>query len=496
MEKHCSEFEELRPYLEKKRRTAHEVAILYYDLATLCPEKGLADEGELLNRVEADYTAVLQDPQFKDIVIRGTMDKQASPYEKRLFSSLYKDIELMEKLTLEEYLSYRNAISHSNEMWRKSRPNNDFAGWLPAWKDCVKWARFVADKEHKPTMKTRYDSCLDAYEPGESETYLDQIFIPLKEKLIALLKVAKEKQKDCIIPALKPYDTAKQRALGLKTLEIIHYDMKGGCLMESAHPFSNDNHRHDARLTTKYLVEDWRSNVFTCLHEGGHCLEFQNKPEEEYENYVESVATSAIDETHSRFYENLIGRSVEFAPYIQQACAETLDPAFALMKLSDFYRLLNKVEPGLIRCEADELSYCLHIIIRYEIERDLINEKIECEEVPALWKKKYHDYLGVEVPNDKDGCMQDTHWSEALFGYFPSYALGNIYGAMIKERMEKEIHLSKKIKEGDFGAILAWFADKDFRYDWMEPGDWIKQVAGKPLTSEPYIRYLEAKFGE
>jgi len=491
---HCASYQAIEGFLDKKRRLNHTGAILYYDLATTCGEKGLADEADLLDYWAGEEAKMYQDPAFVKAVKEGLEDPKATPMEQALFHSLYEQVALLDKLPLEDYLAYKNAISKSNEMWRKYRPANDFAGWLPYWQHLVEVSRHVADVRKKPGMVTRYDACLDSYEPGETEAYVDGVFNPLKAKLIELLKVAKENQKSIKVPSLKPYSVDKQEKLGRKMLETIHYDMKGGALMVSAHPFSNDNHQFDARLTTKYLVEDWRSNVFTCLHEGGHCLEFQNKPQAMYDNHVESLASAAICETHSRFYENLIGRSREFMPILKKACSETLDPGFDYMNEEDFYHLINKIEPWLIRCEADELSYCLHIIIRYEIEKDLINGKIECKDVPAIWNQKYHDYLGVDVPNDKDGCMQDTHWSEALWGYFPSYALGNIYGAMIREVMEKDIHLSERIKANDFGAILEWFRSHDYCYDWMKPNDWIVKVTGKSLTSEPYIRYLSEKF--
>lgn len=492
----CPSFTKLLPYLEKKRRIGHTTAILYYDLATLCPEKGLSDEGDLLDYWSGEYARLFQEKDFVKTVKEGLVDPKASAMERRLFKSLYNDVELLEKMSLEDYVAYKASISKSNEMWRKCRPANDFATWLPYWQKMIELSRKVADLEKKPEMKTRYEACLNAYEPGESEEYLNGIFTPLKKTLIELLSQAKKKQAGYSLPALKNIPTFKQKELSYRVLSLIRYDMTGGCLMVSAHPFSNDNHQFDARLTTKFLEGDWRSNVFTCLHEGGHCLEFQNKPQEMYDHYVESVATSAICETHSRFYENIIGRSKEFVPYMKKAAAETLDPELAGTDDETFYHLINKIEPWLIRCEADELSYCLHIIIRYEIERDLINGKIEGKDVPALWNQKYHDYLGVNVPDDKDGCMQDTHWSEALWGYFPSYALGNIYGAMIAERMEKEINLHALIKAGKFAEILAWFTKNDFCYDWMEPGDWIKQVAGGPLSVKPYIDYLTAKFKE
>jgi len=492
---HSEHFKALEPYLKQKRRIDHTSAILYYDLATTCGEKGLADEGGLLDYWAGEEAKIFQAKDFAAEVKAGLNDPQASAEEKRLFEALYEQVTLLDKLSLGEYLEYKNAISKSNEMWRKYRPENNFAAWLPYWQRLIAVSRQVADVRKKPGMATRYDACLDSYEPGETEEYVDSVFHPLKLKLIELLKIAKANQKGFVLPPLKSYSEEKQEALGRKMLEIIHYDMAGGALRVSAHPFSNDNHQFDARLTTKYLIDDWRSNVFTCLHEGGHCLEFQNKPQSLYDNYVESLATSAICETHSRFYENLIGRSKEFMPIMKKACAETLDPGFDYMNDEDFYHLINKVEPWLIRCEADELSYSLHIIIRYEIEKDLINGKIEGKDVPAIWAKKYHDYLGVDVPNDMDGCMQDTHWSEALWGYFPSYALGNIYGAMIKETMEKDIHLSEKIKANDFGAILAWFAKHDYAYDYLKPAEWIKKVTGKALTAEPYIAYLTDKFG-
>ncbi|MCH4277878.1 MAG: carboxypeptidase M32 [Bacilli bacterium] len=491
---HTQSFLMLEPYLKKLRRCKHVDSILYYDLATLCGEEGISDEGELMDYLAGEEAKIYSDPGFVKAVESGLKEEKAPPMEKRLFSSLYNQVALLRKMPLEEYLSYRNAISKSNEMWRKYRPANDFKSWLPYWQHLVDISRVVADYQHKDGMKSRYDSCLDSYEPGESEAMLDSIFNPLKEKLIPLLKKAKEKQKGYSLPEIKPYPVDKQEQMGRKMLDLIGYDMKGGCLMVSAHPFSNDNHQHDARLTTKYLVNDWRSNVFTCLHEGGHCLEFQNKPQNLYDGYSESLATAAICETHSRFYENIIGRSKEFMPYMKKAAEETLDPGFSYMNEEDFYHLVNKIEPWLIRCEADELSYCLHIIVRYEIEKELINGTIECKDVPALWKKKYKDYLDVDVPNDKDGCMQDTHWSEALWGYFPSYALGNLYGAMIKEQMEKDIGFASLIEKGEFKKILAYLAEKDFAYDYLSPDDWIMKITGKHLSSEAYIRYLEKKF--
>ncbi|HBE98662.1 MAG TPA: carboxypeptidase M32, partial [Firmicutes bacterium] len=341
-----------------------------------------------------------------------------------------------------------------------------------------------------------YDSALDMYEPGERSKDLDRIFEPIKDCIKTLLPMVLEKQSRFPKSETKPYSIDKQRQLAYAILSWEKYDLSKGCMRESMHPFTTDISQNDTRITTNYSVSDWRNALYSEIHEAGHALEFQNKPQEMYDNYLESANTAGICETHSRLYENIIGRSLEFMPTLKKLCAENLDPSFKEMDIMDFYRLINYVEPIANRCDSDELTYSLHIIIRYEIERDLINGLIECEDVPVIWKNKYKEYLGVDVPNDREGCMQDIHWTDNEIGYFPSYLLGNLYGAMIFEKMEEDIHARSLIQEGKMDEILAYLAKNDYAYDWMEPKDWIKKVTGKELTSKPFIRYLKKKYGD
>ncbi len=489
-------FETLKPYLEKKRRLNHLINVIYYDIATAAPKKTISDESDLLAVYEAQNASIAQETSYKSLVKKALKEKNLSSYERRLFETLNDEIEVMEKLSLSDFTEMRKAYSKSNEMWRIYRPKNDFASWLPYWEECVKWARIYAKAKMKDGMKNPYDALLDAYEPGETTDYLDSLFNPLKKAIIKLLPIAISHQNAKPMPVIKPYSLSSQVKLSYDLLSLIHYDLEAGALKTSAHPFSADISRYDARLTTKYDVSDYRSNLYTILHEGGHCLQFQNKSDEEYECFVEGIATAANCETHSRFYENFIGRSMEFAPTLKKIVTKDLDKGFVYMSDEDFYRILNKVEPSLIRTEADELTYSLHIIIRYEIERDLVNGKIECKDVPAIWNEKYKSYLGVDVPSDKDGCMQDVHWTDAEFGYFPSYALGNIYGAMIREKMDEEIGLLDLIRDAKFEEILSWFRKYDYAYDYLEPKEWIKKVTGKEVTVTPFITYLTNKFGK
>ncbi len=494
--KHNLYFEALRPYLEKRRRLRYLINLVYYDLATAAPSKSIEDQSNLLAFYDSSLAAMAQETSFKNLVKRGLEQEELSSYESRLFISLDEEISLMEKVSLKDYASAKKSFSKSNEMWRIYRGSNNFAKWLPYWEECVKWARVLAKARMGNEFKTPYDALLDSYEPGETSEYLDSFFSPIKKAIIRLLPMAISKQAAHSLPAIKPVSIAKQLALSYDLLDLIGFDKDGGTLKVSAHPFSSDISRFDARLTTKYSVNDYRSNLFTILHEGGHCLQFQNKSDEEYDNFVENLATAANCETHSRFYENLVGRSEEFAPVLKKMVAKDLDPGIMYMSDDDFYLTINRVEPGLIRTEADELTYTLHIIIRYEIERDLINGKIECKDVPAIWKEKYKSYLGVDVDSDKDGCMQDIHWTDAEFGYFPSYALGNIYGAEIREKMNEEIGLLDLIQAGKMGEILSWLKENDFAYDYLSPSEWMRQVIGKEASSTAFISYLNNKFGK
>ncbi len=352
----------------------------------------------------------------------------------------------------------------------------------------------MAKLKMKEGMKTPYDALLNSYEPGNDSSYLDGLFAPVKETIAELLPKVLKKEEGKVLPPLGEYDEKTQEGLSLALLDLICYNMNRGALRTSAHPFSADIAKYDSRLTTRYDIKDWRNNVFTTLHEGGHCLEFQNKGEKMYEDYLEYVASAAQCETHSRFIENIIGRSKEFAPILKKYCAKYLSKEFENMSDNDFYALLNEVKPNLIRCDADELTYTLHIIIRYEIERDLINGVIECKDVPEIWNKKYKEYLLIDVTSDKDGCMQDVHWTDGEFGYFPSYALGNLYGAMIYQRMNEDIDVKERIKKGDLHSIVSWLSDNDYRYDWMNPREWIKEICDKDLEPTAFIDYLKTKY--
>ncbi|MDY2913172.1 MAG: carboxypeptidase M32 [Candidatus Enteromonas sp.] len=483
----------LKPYLEKARRLHYLVSLLNYDMATACPEKSLEDIASLLTQYDTELASIAKDPEFIAALQSLQGDTTLNPKERRLVERQLETIEYMGKLTPEEYASMRQAYTKSNEMWRLCKGKSDFATWLPYWEKCVE-AKKKELRLRRKEGESLYDVCLRTYEPGSSEQAIDAVFEPLKRYLIAKIPEALKAQETLPKPYLAPFPKHKQEALSYAVLKTIGYDLTRGALRESEHPFSDNMSKFDARITTHYDINDYRSSLFSVIHEGGHALEFQGWPDELYEDYVDGFSTAAICETHSRFYENLLGRSIHFVPTLRRLLAENLDPVFNGFDDSQIYSIANSVKPIPNRCDSDELTYSLHIIIRYEIEKELINGRIECKDVPALWKKKYKEYLGVDVPNDKEGCMQDIHWTDGEFGYFPSYALGNIYGAMILNEMKKTLDVDALLEKGTLDPILAWLKEFDFPYTYLSPKDWIAKITGRAMDSTDFIEYLNSKY--
>ncbi len=486
-------WEALLPYLRRERDLFQLQEILNYDIATTTPEKEIERESLLLADLSNQSAALKKEEGFIKALDAVLADDSLTPMQHKVAFLEREQTKLFEKMPLEEYAEYARLLQKSNETWRKYKLENNFAAWLPHWEKMVEAHKKFLAYQKKDGMSL-YEVGIDLFEKGMNEKKLDEVFGPLKEFLIKKIPEVLKKEEKIAYPKINPVDALTQSRINARLLALINYDMEKGAVRESEHPFSDFVGRNDSRMTTHYYEEDWRRSCFSILHEGGHCLEFQNWSEEQFANFADGIATSAVYETHSRFYENIIGRSKEFVPHFKKAAAETLDPSIASWSDEDFYHSINEVRPIMNRCDSDELTYCLHIIIRYEIERELINGNIACKDVPSLWNKKYKEYLGVEVTSDREGCMQDVHWSQGSFGYFPSYALGNMYGAQILKTIEKDIPFYELIASGDLSKILQWFKEHDYCNDWMNPEDWIKAVTGEPLNPRYYIDYLDSKF--
>ena len=484
----------LQPFFEKKDRLNHLLALINFDVETTTPEQAIEQTNDLLSFYEAEYVAIDKDPEYIALVKEAKQLGGLNDAETLLIDDLLFDIEIMEKIPLEKYIEWSKADSKCIEIWKKAKNNNDWNLVLPYFKKVVDIYREKSELFRKPFHKTKYDAYLSLFEKGQTEEDVNRIFEPLKKFLVDNLDRVLAKQAEHPIPPIESHSRDEQAHLSDDLLKAINYDLTRGVLRETEHPFTNDICRYDVRITTHYYENDWRSSMFSVIHEGGHALQFQNWPDYQFDNHVNGRASSALCETHSRMYENIIARSREFTPTLLNICRKNLGKEFLNMDEETFYQTINQVTRSLIRCDSDEYTYCLHIILRYELERDLINGKIEVEDLPALWNKKYEEYLGITPPNDTMGVLQDTHWYGGAFGYFPSYALGNLYGAQIVHYMKKELPYDELLKKGNLKPILEWLTKNDFAYDYLDPKDWILKVTGEEMNPQYFIDYLKEKF--
>ena len=484
----------LEPFFEKRDRLNHLLAVVNFDIETCAPEQAIEKECDLSSFYEAELAGISKDPEFISLVKQAKELGGLNDAEALLIDDLLFDISFMEKVPLEKYVEWSKATSKCVEMWKKAKNASDWSIVLPYFKKVVDINREQSELLRLPFHKTPYDAYLSLFEKGQTEEDVNAIFEPLKKFLVDSLDRVLEKQAKFKIPPIKAHSRDEQAHLSEDLLKAINYDLTRGVLRETEHPFTNDVARDDCRVTTHYYEEDWRSSMYSVIHEGGHALQFQNWPDYQFDNHVNGRASSALCETHSRLYENIIGRSRGFSFTLLKLCRKNLGKEFNDMDEKTFYQTVNRVTRSLIRTESDEYTYCLHIILRYELERDLINGKLEVEDLPAAWNKKYEQYLGITPPNDAMGVLQDTHWYGGAFGYFPSYALGNLYGAQIVHHMKKELPFDDLVAEGDLKPILEWLRDKDFAYDYLDPKDWIIKVTGEEMNPQYFIDYLKEKF--
>ena len=324
------------------------------------------------------------------------------------------------------------------------------------------------------------------------------IFNALRPEQVALLKTIKNSHQVENDFLYQPYDIQKQWDFGVEVVTKYGYDWKRGRQDKSAHPFTTSFSINDVRITTRFLPDYIGSALFSTMHEGGHALYEQGVSQVYERTPLTSGASLAIHESQSRMFENLMGRSQSFWSHFYPRLQEFFPAQLSSIDLDTFYKGINKVEPSLIRVEADEATYNLHVMLRLEIEIALLEGKLEVKDLPEAWNSRMEDYLGVTPPNDAQGVLQDVHWSSGLFGYFSTYALGNLISAQLWEVMEKEMPMMyEQMSRGEFADILDWVRTHIHvhgrKYD---PGELVQQVTGSKIDASAYMRYLTAKYSQ
>ena len=472
----------------------HVLGVTYLDASTAAPKGSFEGRGQtmgILSQITYDLTA---DPKNADILAcleenREQLDAQT----KREVEVFRREYDQLRRIPAEEYVAYTVLLNDAEAVWEKAKNESDFASFAPYLEQIVAYNKKFAHY-YNADMKP-YDALLNEYEEGLNMQTLDEFFAQLRRVIVPLVEKIKQ------IPQIddsflsKHYPVQKQREFSDYLMEVMGLDRNYCGIAESEHPFTTNFNNKDVRITTHYYEDALASSMYSVIHEGGHAL-YELGCDDCYNHTNLSGGVSmGIHESQSRFYENIIGRSYEFVCLIYPKLLELFPEQLAGVTAEMFYKAVNKAEPSLVRTEADELTYSLHIMVRYELEKKLMDGTLEVKDVPAAWNALYKEYLGVEVPDDRQGCLQDSHWAGGMIGYFPSYALGSAYGPQMLHFMEREIGpVSEHIRNGELRKVTAWLREHIHRHaGFHKPGKLFEMTCGK-FDAKFYTDYLTEKY--
>ena len=472
----------------------HASGVLYLDAVSVAPADTWEGRGrtmEILSKVTYD---LISNPENGELLVFLEAHKdELSPQTIREAEAIRKEYDRINKIPADEYVEYSVLMNEAQNIWAKAKNANDFASFVPTLQRIIDFNRKFAGY-YNPEMEP-YDALLNEYEEGLDMKTLDGFFGQLREAIVPLLaKIQKQPQiRDDFL--FRQYPVAQQKVFSDYLMGVMGIDRSHCGIAETEHPFTTNFNNKDVRITTHYHEDNVVSSMFSVIHEGGHAL-YELGVDDCY-NYtsLSGGVSMGIHESQSRFYENIIGRSRAFTGYIFPKAKELFPEQLKDVDADAFYRAVNKSEASLLRILADELTYSLHIMVRYEIEKQMIDGTLAVSEIPARWNALYKEYLGVDVPDDARGCLQDIHWSGGNIGYFPSYALGSAYGVQMLRKMEEEIgDVWQDVAAGDLSRVTAWLREKIHRHgSFYKPGALFESVCGK-FDAKYYTDYLTEKY--
>ena len=481
--------------LAKMRIYRHAAGIMHYDMETVMPKGAGSMVGETLGALSEVSYRLQTDPRFlEDTAAILSNPDQVDAITLLEAKKISESRERIACIPVEEYVECQIAETAASNAWHAAKVNNDFASFLPHLEKLVEFTKRFA-MYYKPDQPI-YDTLLDGYEKGLNTETLDGFFAQVRSKLVPVIEKIKTNGYQPDTSFLNQFfPVEKQKQLTAYLMSIMKMDPDHTVCGEVEHPFTTSFTKADVRITTHYHEDAVESSMFSVIHEAGHATYELNIADEIARSPLGRGVSMSVHESQSRFFENIIGRSEPFIELIFPKMVQLFPEQFKGVTAHDFFLGVNKAEPSLIRTQADELTYPLHIMIRYELEKRLIAGTLAVRDLPEAWNAMYKEYLGIDVPNDTKGVLQDSHWSNGSFGYFPSYALGSAYGAQLIKRMERDIDVWSLIKEGDLSPVIAWLTEKIYRYGRrMDPKELIEQAMGAPFDPSYYTNYLTEKY--
>ena len=494
MEETIRKFKE---HLNKMQAYGHAFGILNYDAETVMPKGASEHLGMTYAVLSEEMYKLTVSPELKGYVKEILEHRDEVDYiTRREAEELNEEMQRTEKIPMEEYVAYQVAQNDASNAWHTAKVTNDFALFAPHLEKLVNYTRKFAG--YWDPDKAPYDVLLDQYEKGLTMETLDGFFALLRKELLPVVEAVVKKgpvADDSFLRAR--FSLIKQRKLSDRLMEVMTIDRNHCTIGEVEHPFTTNFSKDDVRITTHYHEKAFASSMYSVIHEGGHALYELNIGDDIKYSPLGGGASMSIHESQSRFYENIIGRSEAFLTYILPDIQKLGPKALKDVSAHDFYLAVNKSEPSLIRTEADELTYSFHIMIRYELEKQLIAGTLQVKDLPEAWNRLYKEYLGVDVPNDTMGVLQDSHWSGGSFGYFPSYALGSAYGAQMLKVMERDIPVWELVAKGELKPIVNWLTERIYQYGCLlKPNELILKACEAPFDPHYYVDYLKNKYTE
>lgn len=488
------EHKALKDYMRKMNDFEHAMTLIGWDLKTGMPPRGADGHISALTTLSSEIFRMTTSEELKGYIEEVKASKTI--YDEITIGSVRKlerNYEQIKNMPEKFYVDYVELTAKAEHVWEAAKQNNDWKGFEPYLEELVKMSEERA--YYINPQKPVYDVLLDEYEPGMTGNEIDTLFTTLKNSIVPLVEAIKEQKREEYRGFKGTFSKEMQKEAAEYLLDYIGFNKLAGRLDESEHPFTTGKAPDDVRITTHYIEEDAMSSIFSVLHEGGHAIYEQNIHPRFKGTVLADGSSMGIHESQSRFYENIIGRNKAFWLPIYKDLQGIITP-YKNMSLEEFYRGINKVEPSLIRVEADELTYNLHIILRFELERELFTGQLAVKDLREAWQDKMKKYLGVVPQTDAEGVLQDVHWAGGCFGYFPTYALGNIYGAQFKKALEKEKgDISTLLMEGKIGEITAWLKEHIHQCGSLKLSqEIIAESCGTGVNAAPLIEYYHQKY--
>ncbi|MEX0873981.1 MAG: carboxypeptidase M32 [Actinomycetota bacterium] len=496
----ASAYEELISRVKETSLLRSTAAILGWDQRTKMPRGGVEHRSRQMAQLARMIHERATDPRVGELIAECEADtglvadqhSDSAANLRELRRSYDRSVKLPSDL-VEEIARTRSVAEHE---WEQARAKSDFSLFAPWLAKNLELSRRVAECYGWGPEDEPWDALAEGYEVGMRARDIERVFTPLRDRLQSLvsdLMSGSRRPSSKIRETSLPVDA--QKAFVHRVAEAMGFDFNRGRIDTTVHPFCLGTHPGDVRITTRFAEHMFFDALMATMHEAGHGLYEQGLPTDHTGTPLGRAVSLGVHESQSRMWENFVGRSLPFWKWCQPQVSEAFGGQTSGLAPEEIYEGLNIAEPGFIRVEADEATYNLHIMVRFELERALVAGDLDADDVPHEWNRRYKEYLGIDVPDDARGCLQDVHWSGGSFGYFPTYTLGNLYAAQIFERVIEDIpDVYDGFERGDFSPLKEWLnANLHAHGSRYTPSELCERISGKPLSSEPLLRHLETK---